>query len=162
MNLRLQHARALTRREFLTRSGKLGLGAMALESLLQTGFAAGQTVNPLAPKAPPLPSKIKSIIYLSMSGAPPQHDLFDWKPELVKHHMQDCPDQFLKGQTFAFIKGTPKLLGTQASFAQYGRNGTWVSEHLPHFQKIVDDVTVVRSLNTTQFNHAPAELVLHT
>src|SRR5476651_1845350 len=110
MNLRFEHARALTRREFLSRSGKLGLGAIALESLMNPAFAATQSVNPLMPKMPPLPAKIKSVIYLSMSGAPPQHDLFDWKPELVKHHMQDCPEQFLKGQTFAFIKGTPKLL----------------------------------------------------
>jgi hypothetical protein len=162
MNLRLEHARALTRREFLSRSGKLGLGAMALESLTGKGIAAGPPVNPLLPKAPPLPAKLKSVIYLSMSGAPPQHDLFDWKPELVKHHLQECPERFLKGQTFAFIKGTPRLLGTQARFAQYGQSGTWVSEHLPHFTKIVDDVAVVRSLNTTQFNHAPAELFLYT
>jgi hypothetical protein len=162
MNLHLDHARALTRREFLTRSGKLGLGAIALESLIGKGFAAGQPVNPLAPKAPPLPSKIKSVIYLSMSGAPAQHDLFDWKPELVKHHMQDCPEEFLKGQTFAFIKGTPKLLGSQAKFAQHGQAGAWVSEHLPHFTKIVDDVAIIRSMNTNQFNHAPAELFLYT
>src|ERR1700722_15504900 len=128
MNLRLDHARALTRREFLTRSGKLGLGAFALESMMHKGFAAAPMVNPLLPRAPPLPPKIKSVIYLSMSGAPPQHDLFDWKPELVKHNMQDCPAEFLKGQTFAFIKGTPKLLGTPAKFAQHGQSGAWVSD----------------------------------
>ena len=112
MNLHLTHARALTRREFLTRSGKLGLGAMALQGMLPARASPPRPKrrNPLAPKAPPLPSKIKSVIYLAMSGAPPQHDLFDWKPELVKHHLQDCPEEFLKGQTFAFIKGRPKLL----------------------------------------------------
>jgi len=162
MDLRLSHARALTRREFLTRSGRLGLGALALESLASEGFAASQPPNPLAPKAPPLPAKVKSVIYLSMSGAPPQHDLFDWKPELVKHHMQDCPAEFLKGETFAFIKGTPKLLGTQAKFAQHGKSGAWVSDNLPRFTKIVDDVAIIRSMNTNQFNHAPAELFLYT
>ena len=102
MNLRLTHARAQTRREFLAASGKFSLGAIALQSLMGKGFAA-DSPNPLAPKAPPLPSKIKAVIYLAMSGAPPQHDLFDWKPELVKHHMEDCPDELMKGQTFAFI-----------------------------------------------------------
>ncbi len=165
MNLRLDHARALTRREFLTRSGKLGLGAFALESLMSRGLAAsavGEAGNPLAPKAPPLPSKIKSVIYLSMSGAPPQQELFEYKPELAKYHMKDCPEEYLKGQTFAFIKGTPKLLGPTYKFAQHGKSGAWVSEMLPHFTKIVDDVTIIRSMNTNQFNHAPAELFLYT
>ncbi len=165
MNLRFTHARAQTRREFLAASSKFSLGAIALQSLMGKGFAAGvqePLQNPLAPKLPPLPSKVKAVIYLAMSGAPPQHDLFDWKPELVKHHMQDCPDELMKGQTFAFIKGKPKLLGSPYKFAQHGRNGAWVSELLPHFPKIVDDVTLIRSMNTDQFNHAPAELFLYT
>ena len=166
MNLRLTHARALTRREFLQRSGRFSLGVIALEAMLQRVVAAApdsaHSENPLAPKASPLPSRVKSVIYLSMSGAPPQHDLFDWKPELVKHHLQDCPAELLKGQTFAFIKGTPKLLGTQQKFAQFGKSGAWVSDALPHFTKIVDDVAIVRSMNTDQFNHAPAELFLYT
>ena len=163
MNLHLTHARAVTRREFLSRNGKLGLGAIALQSLLPRGFSLGsETANALAPKAAPLPGKVRSVIYLGMSGAPPQHDLFDWKPELVKHHLQDCPEEFLKGQTFAFIKGKPKLCGSPYKFKQYGRSGAWVSEMLPHFTKIVDDVAVIRSMNTDQFNHAPAELFLYT
>jgi hypothetical protein len=162
MQTRLTHARALTRREFLTNSGKLGLGAIALQGLMGNSFAAGELPGPLAPKLPPLPSKIKSVIYLSMSGAPPQHDLFDWKPEVVKHHLKDCPAEFLKGQTFAFIKGTPKLLGTPYKFAQHGQSGAWVSEILPHFPKIADEVAIIRSMNTNQFNHAPAELFLYT
>jgi len=164
MNFHLQHARALTRREFVSNSGKLGLGAIALRGLMNQGFASSdsQPASALAPKAAPFPSKIKSVIYLSMSGAPPQHDLFDWKPEVVKHTMQDCPAEFLKGQTFAFIKGTPKLLGTPYKFAQHGQSGAWVSEMLPHFTKIVDDVAIIRSMNTNQFNHAPAELFLYT
>jgi len=163
MNLHLTHARAVTRREFLSRNGKLGLGAIALQSLMPQGFSVGtQPAHPLSAKAPPLPSKEKSVIYLGMSGAPPQHDLFDWKPELVKHHMEDCPEEFLKGQTFAFIKGRPKLCGSPYKFQQYGKSGAWVSELLPHFTKIVDDVAVIRSMNTDQFNHAPAELFLYT
>ncbi len=59
-----------------------------------------------------MPAKAKRIIYLHMSGAPPQHELFDWKPELVKHHMQPCPESLMQGQRFPFIKGHPNLLGT--------------------------------------------------
>lgn len=145
MNPYLHHARAVTRREFLSRSGKLGLGAVALQSMLSRGFSSEtEPANPMSPKAPPLPGRVKSVIYLGMSGAPPQHDLFDWKPELVKHHLQECPEEFLKGQTFAFIKGRPKLCGTPYKFQQYGQSGAWVSEMLPHFTKIVDDLREVR------------------
>src|SRR3954467_7921891 len=138
MDLRLAHARALTRREFLSTSGRLSLGAMALGSLLDPtrGTAAP---GPLAPKPAPLPAHAKAVIYLSMSGAPPQHDLFDYKPKLNELNMTPCPDEFLKGQTFAFIKGRPKLLGSPYKFAQHGQSGAWVSEALPHFPKIVDD-----------------------
>jgi hypothetical protein len=97
-----------------------------------------------------------------MSGAPPQQDLFDYKPKLNEYNMKECPPELLQGQTFAFIKGTPKLLGSPYKFAQYGQSGSWVSEMLPHFTKIIDDVAVVRSMNTNQFNHAPAELFLYT
>ena len=68
-----------------------------------------------------------------MSGGPPQQDLFDYKPELVKHNLEPCPDSLLKNQRFAFIKGHPKLLGTPHKFAQCGQSGAWVSEILPAF-----------------------------
>lgn len=106
--------------------------------------------------------KAKSVIYLHMSGAPPTLDLFDYKPELVKLNMQPCPDALMKGERFAFIKGVPKMLGSPYKFAQHGKSGAWVSEMLPHTAEIVDDITVIRSMNTDQFNHAPAELFLYT
>ena len=165
METRLHLARALTRREFLSRSGRFSLGAIALGSLAGRELfatSAEALVNPLSAKPPPLPGKARAVIYLSMSGAPPQHDLFDFKPKLNEFHMQACPAELLQGETFAFIKGTPKLLGTPYKFAQHGGSGAWVSEMLPHFAKIVDDVALVRSMNTDQFNHAPAELFLYT
>src|SRR5687767_13900986 len=130
MDLRLRQLEVVTRRQFLHDAGRLSLGAVALQSLL--GHAAAESANPLAPKSPPQAGKAKAIIYLSMSGAPPQHDLFDWKPELKAHHMQECPEHFLKGEKFAFIKGIPKLLGSPFEFAQHGQNGAWVSNLLPH------------------------------
>jgi hypothetical protein len=163
MNLPLAHSQALTRRQFLADAGRFSLGAIALQSLMNKGLAVvDERGHPLSPKASPRPTKAKAVIYLSMSGAPPQHDLFDWKPELKAHHLQDCPEQFLKGEKFAFIKGTPKLLGSPYAFAQHGQSGAWVSELLPHFTKIIDDVAIVRSMNTDQFNHAPAELFMYT
>jgi hypothetical protein len=118
--------------------------------------------DPLAPKRPPLPAKAKAVIYLHMSGAPPTLDLFDWKPKLVQMNMKPCPDELTKGMRFAFIKGKPMLLGTPYKFKQYGKSGVWVSDQLPNFSKIVDDVCVIRSMTTDQFNHAPAELFIYT
>src|SRR4051794_16331905 len=164
MNSLPLHSRAhsQTRREFLARGTRFSLGAIALEALLRHGARAAEAPNPLAPKAPPKPAKARAVIYLSMSGAPPQHDLFDYKPTLNKYNMQPCPEEFTKGEMFPFLKGVPKLLGSPYKFAQHGQNGAWVTETLPHFPDIIDDVTLVRSMNTDQFNQAPAELFLYT
>src|SRR5256885_10022426 len=165
-NFLLENTRAITRRTFFAQSG-LTLGAIALGNLLaRDGYAsAAQTAasaNPLAPRRPQFTPKAKSIIYLHMSGAPPSLDLFDWKPKLVELNLKPCPEELLKGQRFAFIKGVPKMLGSPYKFAQYGKSGAWVSEMLPHFTEIVDDVTLVKSMWTDQFNHAPAELFIYT
>lgn len=160
----LKHAQALTRRHFLG-SCNFGIGSIALGMLLGNKSAARgaePAVNPLAPKKPPLAAKAKNIIYLHMSGGPPQQELFDWKPELVKHNLQPCPEELLKNQRFAFIKGRPHLLGTPYKFAQHGNSGAWVSELLPHISGIVDDVAFVKSMVTDQMNHAPAEMYLLT
>ena len=168
MNLepRTWNARALTRRQFFRQSG-LSLGVIALGGLLsREGYAGAAPVrkigNPLAPQKPPFAPRAKSIIYLHMSGAPPSLDLFDWKPKLVELHLKPCPEELLKGQRFAFIKGVPRMLGSPYKFARYGKNGAWVTELLPHFTEIVDDVTLVKSMWTDQFNHAPAELFIYT
>ena len=97
-----------------------------------------------------------------MSGGPPQHDMFDYKPKLVEMNLKPCPDEFLKNERFAFIKGHPKLLGTPHKFNRYGRGGAWISDLLPGIASIADDIAIVRSMHTDQFNHAPAELLLFT
>jgi hypothetical protein len=166
---RLAHARAMTRRTFVRRGG-LSLGSIALATLLQRDSSAGsqsrspnpQSRGPLAPRKPHFAPQAKNVIYLHMSGAPPQLDLFDYKPKLVELHMQECPKELLENQRFAFIKGTPKLLGTPHKFRQHGRSGAWVTELLPHFSEVVDEVAFVKSMWTDQFNHAPAELFLYT
>jgi hypothetical protein len=164
MDLNLQLARAQTRRTFLQHS-TAGLGAIALASLLhRDGHAeeAKKADNPLAPKKPLLPAKVKRVIYLHMSGAPPQQDLFDYKPKLVENHLKPCPKELLEGQRFAFIKGHPKLLGTPYKFRQHGKSGAWVSELLPNVASFADDIAFIKSMHTDQFNHAPAELFLYT
>jgi hypothetical protein len=97
-----------------------------------------------------------------MSGAPPQQELFDYKPKLIEHHLQPCPKELLEGQRFAFIKGHPQLLGSPHKFAQHGQSGAWVSELLPNVAGCVDDIAFLKGMYTDQFNHAPAELFLFT
>jgi hypothetical protein len=148
----LQRLQTRTRREFLHSSG-LGLGAAALSTL--SGSAEANDAKKPSGKA-------KHIIYLHMSGAPPQLDLFDYKPTLNKHHLQPCPEEYIKNERFAFIKGRPKLLGSPHKFAQHGKSGAWVSELLPNIAKLSDELCFVKSMWTDQFNHAPAELFLFT
>ncbi len=166
MDPRTARVRNLTRRHFF-RESQAGLGGIALASMLAKDAPAAApdgpaVVNPLAPKPPQFPAKAKRVIYLHLTGSPPHLDLFDYKPELVKHDGEPCPDSFLKGKRFAFTSGVPKLLGTPHKFAQYGKNGVWMSDALPHLQTVADDLCVIRSMNTDQFNHAPAELLLYT
>ncbi|SIO23001.1 Protein of unknown function [Singulisphaera sp. GP187] len=165
MDPRLERLQHITRRHFFKES-QVGLGAIGLSSLL-AGDAPGasvasKVVDPLAPRLPHFAPKAKRVIYLHLTGSPPHLDLFDYKPELAKRDGQDCPDTFLKGKMFAFTSGTPKLLGTRRKFAQYGDGGVWMSDAIPHLQTVADDVCVIRSMNTDQFNHAPAELLLYT
>ena len=124
MTPELHHSRNITRRHFFQRSG-LGLGAIALESLLQRDATAA--------KAPMLPGKAKRVIYLHMAGSPSQLEMFDHKPELQKLHLKDAPASFLEGKRFAFIKGVPKVLAGQFKFSQQGQSGQWMSELMPKF-----------------------------
>lgn len=163
MNPFIEQLQLQTRRQFL-RSSQLCLGGAALSSLLgDTGTAAESSViNPLAPKSPHFAPKAKRVIYLHLTGSPPHLDLYDYKPELVKLSGQDAPDSFIKGKRFAFTSGTPKLLGTPRKFAQHGQGGVWLSDAIPHLHSVADEMCVIRSMFTEQFNHAPAELLLYT
>jgi len=139
------------------------LGAIALHALKGNALAAtADADHPLAPKRPPLKARAKRVIYLHMSGGPPNLDIFDPKPALVEQNGKPCPDSFLKGRTFAFTSGVPKLMGSPRTFKQYGKGGLWMSDAVPNFQTVADDVTLLRAMHTDQFNHAPAELLLFT
>lgn len=158
-----------TRRHFI-RESAMGLGALALGSLLGCGIKnempAAYTnhfdpINPLAPRPPMFPGKAKSVIYIHMAGAPSQLELFSYKPELAKLDGLDCPQSLLEGKKFAFIRGVPKMLGPQAAFKQHGQSGIWLSENLPHLSTVVDEMAMLHGVTTDQFNHAPAQLLMH-
>ncbi|TWT62314.1 DUF1501 domain-containing protein [Rubinisphaera italica] len=163
MSTQHDHLLNVTRRHFLNRSG-VGLGSMALASMMPGSTLGAPTGgdNPLAPKKPHFEPKAKRVIYLHMTGSPPNLDLFDYKPELITRDGEDCPQSFLEGKKFAFTSGVPKLLGTPQKFQQVGEAGTWMSEAIPHLQEVADEMCLVHSMTTDQFNHAPAELLLYT
>ncbi len=149
--------REITRRHFFRQTG-FGIGALALsslidEKLLAAGVEAGKPH--FAPKA-------KNIIYLFMAGGPSQLDMFDFKPALNKYDGQPIPEEFIKGERFAFIQGTPKLMGTPFEFKRYGQSGQEMCNLVPHLARHADDIAIIRSMKTTQFNHAPAQIFMNT
>lgn len=145
----------LCRRRFLAGSG-VSLGAIALQQLSARERTRGDGV--LAGGLHHAP-RAKNVIYLHMEGAPPTLDMFDRKPLLDRLHGQKCPDSFLQKERFAFIKGHPRLLGHQHGWIR-AANGSEVCELFPHLAQQLGDTTLVRSMVTDQFNHAPAEHLL--
>lgn len=162
--LKRQRLEADTRRQFL-RTCTTGLGSFFLGSQL-AGAATGKPQhapgNPLSQVATHLPSKAKRVIFLHMIGAPSQLELFDYKPELMRLDGKPCPQEFLEGKRFAFIQGTPNMMGPQAKFSQHGDSGAWISELLPELSRHADDLCFIKTLQTDQFNHGPAQLMVHT
>jgi len=152
---------AVTRRWFL-KDCAVGLGALALHTLAGETAAAPQTSDPLAPRSPHFPARAKRVIYLFMAGAPSHLDLFDYKPQLAKFNGTLPPPELLQGYRAAFINPNSTLLGPKFKFAKYGRCGAELSELLPHLAEVVDDVAIVKSMFTDSFNHAPAQIMMHT
>ncbi len=167
MNLLQQHCLAVTRRHFLRDCG-VGLGKIALAGLL-TDSLAGRALgavtaatNPLAPRKPHFPGKAKRVIHLFMAGAPSQLELFDNKPELAKLEGKPLPPSVIGGQRYAFIRPDAAVLGPRYKFANHGKSGAELSEMLPHLAGIADDICLIRSVHTDQFNHAPAQIFFNT
>jgi hypothetical protein len=155
-----------TRRHFL-RDCTTGLGALWFAAM--TGRTWGGEVlakkdpaRPLLPTNPPQRGRARRVIYMHMAGSPSQLELFDYKPDLSRQDGKDCPESFLKGRQFAFIQGVPKMLGPQFSFKQHGQGGQWISDRLPQFARVADEVCFIKSMYTDQFNHGPAQLLMHT
>lgn len=151
----VEHELLQTRRQFFGRTAT-GLGATALASLLNPGLLSASTH--FAPKA-------KHVIYLFMSGGPSHIDLFDYKPKLQAHHGEELPGSIRMGQRVTGMTSGQKSFPCVApmfKFAQHGDAGTWVSELLPHTATVVDDIAVIKTLNTEAINHDPATTYIQT
>ena len=155
----MTHPLAVSRRHFLSDCG-IGLGKMALAGLL-TGSLTGRT--PALPVLPPqFPGRAKRVIHLFMAGAPSQLELFDNKPALTKLEGKPLPPSVIGGQRYAFIRPDAAVLGPRFKFARHGQSGAELSEMLPHLAKVADDICLIRSCRTDQFNHAPAQIFFQT
>ncbi len=159
------HPTSIARRHFLRECG-VGIGKIALASLLTDSFSArafsAAAVNPLAPRTPHFPAKAKRVIHLFMAGAPSQLDLFDYKPELAKLEGQPLPASVIGGQRYAFIRPDAAVMGPRFKFAKHGQSGAEISDALPHLAGITDEICLVKSVKTDQFNHAPAQIFFNT
>ena len=157
-----------SRRNFLTSSAS-GLGAAALGSMLTADrlfndvSAAGlpSSVNPLEPKESHFDGPAKACIFIFMAGAPSQLDLFDAKPKLNELSGKPLPKELLDKVRFAFIeKESATLLGTNRTFSKHGESGMEFSDLLPHIGSCADDLLLIRSLHSSQFNHHPGQLLM--
>jgi hypothetical protein len=154
----------LTRRQFFHDCG-YGVGKIALASLLTGTLARGQQptrLHPLAARPTHFRPRAKAVIHLFMAGAPSQLELFDPKPELTRLEGRPIPPEIIGGQRYAFIRPDAMALGPRFRFARHGQCGATLSEMLPHLARVVDDLCIVRSMRTDQFNHGPAQIFLNT
>ena len=155
----------LQRRAFL-QSGGLGLGSLALSSLMQgQALAADQPAVGGLPGLPHFPPKAKRVIYLFQSGAPSQLDLFDPKPGLAERRGSELPDSIRRGQRLTGMTSRQSSFPVAPSkyqFAQHGKSGAWLSELLPHTAKIADQLCFIKSLHTEAINHDPAVTFFQT
>lgn len=143
-------------RRWFVRDCPVGLGALATHQLL------GAAQDPAAPKQPHFAPKAKRVVYLFMAGAPSHLELFDYKPALAKFDGSLPPADLLKGYRAAFINPNSKLMGPKFGFQHYGKSGAYLGELIPHIGSIADDITIVKSMVTDAFNHAPGQLLINT
>ena len=164
----LTETHQLTSRRWFLRDCGLGLGSMALASLLNPARVhAGSSPNvslatPLAPRHPHFAPKAKRVIYLFQSGAPSHLDLFDNKPELTKRSGQLPPAELLKDYRAAFINPNSALLGSKFKYKRSGESGLELSELLPHTATVADELCLIRSMQTDAVNHAPGQILMNT
>ncbi len=162
-------AAGLSRREFLNKFG-LGLGGVALAGMLKSptsllGAPLSSVDKGIINGRFDFPAKAKRVIYLFMAGGPSQIETFDYKPTLNRRNGEQLPDSVRQGQRLTGMSGNQSslpLAGSQFGFKQFGANGTWVSDLLPHTAKVVDDLCVIRTLYTDAINHDPAITFLQT
>jgi uncharacterized protein (DUF1501 family) len=144
---------SVTRRHFFNECG-YGVGKLVLAGLLTDALGKARPAH-VAPKA-------KAVIHLFMAGAPSQLELFDNKPKLKALEGKSLPPSVIGDQRYAFIQRDAAVLGPRFPFAKHGQCGTELSDKLPHLAKVVDDVAIIKSMYTEQFNHAPGQIFFNT
>ncbi len=163
MNRNLENIDQITRRHFFQhvfgRAVGFGIGSAALSMLMseESAAQAGGVLTTLHHAV-----KAKRVIYLSMVGGPSHLDMFDYKPILEKLDGKPVPESLIKGERFAFLRGVPKIQKSPFTFKQYGQSGATLSNLLPALTTVVDDVSFIHSMHTTQFNHGPAQILINT
>jgi len=166
MNPLLREAELIqTRRHFFGRAAT-GIGTAALASLVNPELFGDQPQTQLGSMgAPHFAPKAKRVIYLFMSGAPSQLDMWDYKPQLQDWYDKDLPDSVRNGQRITTMTSGQKrfpIAPSTMKFRQYGEHGAWVSETLPHTAGVVDDLAVIKTVNTEAINHDPAITYIQT
>jgi hypothetical protein len=162
----MKRSSPIARRHFLHECGvgvgKAALAALIAENATHSVSAQSQAPFSLAPKKSHFEPKATAVIHLFMAGAPSHLDLFDFKPALVKYAGKPIPREVIKGQRYAFIRSDAACLAPVFKFKKHGRSGAELSEVLPHTASIADDLCIMRSVHTDQFNHAPAQIFFNT
>jgi hypothetical protein len=165
MNTIAEFTQQLTRRHFF-RSASSCLGVAALSSLFERDGFAASTPHTIGPNlAPHFAPRAKRVIYLFQSGGPSHLELFDYKPKLRDLHGTELPDSIRQGQRLTGMTSGQKsfpVVAPKFSFQQAGQSGAWISELLPHTAKVVDDLCIIRSMNTEAINHDPAITYIQT
>ena len=150
---------AMSRRWFLRQCG-LGVGKLGLASLLAGSRQAA--AEGFVPQPAHFPGRARAVIHLFMAGAPSQLEMFDYKPALVKYDGKPLPPSVVGGQRYAFIRPDANVMAPQFKFARHGQSGMELSEMLPHLAGVADNITLIKSVYTDQFNHAPAQILFNT
>ena len=150
---------AVSRRWFLRQCG-LGVGKLGLASLL-AGARQGSAEG-FVPQPSHFPGRARAVIHLFMAGAPSQLEMFDYKPALVKYDGKPLPPSVVGGQRYAFIRPDANVMAPQFKFSRHGQSGMELSEMLPHLAGVADNITLIKSVYTDQFNHAPAQILFNT
>lgn len=169
MRQQADHPNATTRRAFLQESG-VGLGKIALASLLSGAYDGSRSAQAapvaatdvLAARPGHFAPRAKAVIHLFMTGAPSHLDLFDYKPKLAEFEGKPIPPEVIGGQRYAFIRSDAAAMGPRFKFNKHGKCGAEIADVLPHLAEVVDDICLVRSMRTDQFNHAPAQIFFNT
>ncbi len=158
-----EHLKPLTRRHFFSDCG-VGLGKVGLASAMAGGFAnlARGAASPISPRDPNFTPKAKRVIFLFMAGAPSQLELFDNKPKLRELDGKPIPPSVIAGQRYAFIQPDAAVLAPCFPFSRHGDSGLELSDQLPHLASVADDIAVIKSMHTDQFNHSPAQIFQNT